>query len=89
MTKRTNWKKTIVGAAVALGIIAWIARKNGGTIAGNREGYRVEFDSDRFIDWVNIPLGLPYGALHGVKNAAKRILGQTGNRYGVKVKGRE
>lgn len=75
---------------IGLGVMAvyfWsLARQNGGTLSGNKEGYQVSFDSDLAMDMLATPLYAvnPYIATVA-KNAGKRwFKRKMGNRYGIK-----
>lgn len=79
--KLMKWS-VVVGMA---GYMVYVARKNGGSLAGNPQGYKVRLDTDMMVDVAAGVLQMNPFFKPLIKNGAKNILNHARNKYGVNL----
>lgn len=73
----------IAGTALVLAFVYYLARRNGGTLAGNPEGYRVKLDTSKLINAALTGVQLAPSAIRSLRSATRWVAAQ--NPWGVET----
>ena len=80
---KKNALTSVLGVGSILFIIYYLLKKNGGTLAGNKEGYKVRIDTDAAIDLALHPFNLHPRVLHYAKMGARKIVSDVASPRGI------